>query len=291
MSAVAQVRRFNRTVTRQVGALEAHYLETPRSLAACRLLFEIGHRGAEVVHLRARLGLDSGYLSRLLRGLEREGLVATRGAERDSRVRRAVLTGRGKRELARLNRKSDAAARALLTRLAPKQQQALVEAMRTVERLVTASSVEIRQEPLSSPAARYCLEAYFAEIGGRFAAGFDPARSPTPTAAFAPPRGTFLIAWLHGDPVGCAGLRFGPGYAEVKRMWVAPEARGLGIGRRLLEQLEALTRRHRRPVLRLETNRALPEARQLYRSHGFREVPPFNDEPYAHYWFEKAMRS
>lgn len=291
MSAVAQVRRFNRTVTRQVGALETHFLATPRSLAACRLLFEIGRRGADLVHLRARLGLDSGYLSRLLRGLEREGLATTRGAERDTRVRRAVLTPAGRRELARLNRKSDAAARALLARLAPKQQQTLVDAMRTVERLVTASSVEIRQASLTSAAARYCLEAYFAEIGDRFAAGFDPARSPTPPAAFAPPKGAFLVAWLHGDPVGCAGLRLGPGYAEVKRMWVAPEARGLGIGRRLLERLEELTRRRRRPVLRLETNRALPEARQLYRSHGFREVPPFNDEPYAHYWFEKAMGS
>lgn len=291
MSAVAQVRSFNRTVTRQVGALEAHFLETPRSLAACRLLFEIGTRGQEVVHLRTRLGLDSGYLSRLLRGLEREGLVTTGGARRDSRVRRATLTPKGRRELARLNRKSDAAAKALLARLAPAQQHTLVEAMRTVERLVTASAVEIRPEPLTSAAARYCLEAYFAEIGARFAAGFDPARSPTPAAAFTPPNGCFLVAWLHGDPVGCAGLRFGPGYAEVKRMWVAPEARGLGIGRRLLERLEELTRRRRRPILRLETNRALPEAQQLYRSHGFREVPPFNDEPYAQVWFEKAMRS
>src|SRR5512135_3426773 len=106
MSAIAQVRSFNRTITRQVGALEAHFLDTPRSLAACRLLFEIGPDGQDLVHLRARLGLDSGYLSRLLRGLETEGLVRTGGSPRDARVRRASLTRQGRLELARLNRKS-----------------------------------------------------------------------------------------------------------------------------------------------------------------------------------------
>src|SRR5574338_1425757 len=99
MTAIGQVRSFNRTVTRQVGALEAHFLATPRSLAACRLLFEIGTAGQEVVHLRASLGLDSGYLSRLLRGLEKEGLVQTGGSARDSRVRRVSLTRNGRLEL------------------------------------------------------------------------------------------------------------------------------------------------------------------------------------------------
>src|SRR5512143_3506602 len=133
---ITRVRSFNRTITRQVGALEAHFLDTPRSLAACRLLFEIGLAGQDIVHLRASLGLDSGYLSRLLRGLEKEGLVHTDGAARDSRVRRASLTRKGRLELARLNRKSDAAAQALLGRLPPARQEALVEAMATVERLV-----------------------------------------------------------------------------------------------------------------------------------------------------------
>jgi DNA-binding MarR family transcriptional regulator/GNAT superfamily N-acetyltransferase len=289
MTAVAQVRSFNRTITRQVGALEAHFLDTPRSLAACRLLFEIGPDGQDLVHLRASLGLDSGYLSRLLRGLEKEGLVHTAGSARDSRVRRVALTRKGRRELGRLNRKSDRAAQALLRRVAPSRRDALVEAMATVERLVISAAVEIRSEPLTSPAARYCLDAYFAEIGRRFDAGFDPRRSPTDPAAFRPPRGHFLVAWLHGDPVGCAGLRFGPACGEVKRMWVSPQTRGLGIGGRLLDRIEELTRKRRLPILRLETNRALIEAQALYRKRGFRKVPPFNDEPYAHFWFEKPL--
>src|SRR5512140_974547 len=107
MSAIGQIRSFNRTITRQVGALEAHFLDTGRSLAACRLLFEIGPTGQDIVHLRASLGLDSGYLSRILRGLEQEGLVRTEGSARDPRVRRASLTRKGRLELARLNRKSD----------------------------------------------------------------------------------------------------------------------------------------------------------------------------------------
>lgn len=291
MSATGTIRSFNRTITRQVGALEAHFLDTPRSLAACRLLFEIGSRGQDIVHLRASLGLDSGYLSRLLRGLEKEGLVETSGSVRDSRVRRASLTGKGRLELTRLNRRSDAAAQALLHRLHPTQRDSLIEAMAMIERLIIGAAVEIRLESPTSPGAKYCLDSYFTEIGRRFEAGFDPSRSPTPVAAFRPPRGYFLVAWLYGDPVGCAGLRFGPTYAEVKRMWVAPQTRGLGIGRRLLERIEELTRRRRLPIVRLETNRALTEAQSLYRKQGFREVPAFNAEPYAHFWFEKSLRT
>lgn len=291
MSNISQVRSFNRTVTRQVGALEAHFLDTPRSLAACRLLFEIGPDGQDLVHLRARLGLDSGYLSRLLRGLEKEGLVKTRGSARDSRIRRATLTSKGRVELDRLNRKSDAAAETLLNGLRPAQRAALTEAMGTVERLIISASVEIRVEPPASPAAHYCLDSYFTEIGERFESGFDPGLSPTHAPDFQPPRGYFLIAWLYGDPVGCSGLRLGPTYGEIKRMWVAPQSRGLGIGRRLLDRLEELARQHKLSTLRLETNRVLLEAQNLYRSQGFREVPAFNDEPYAHFWFEKPLKS
>lgn len=77
--------------------------------------------------------------------------------------------------------------------------------------------------------------------------------------------------------------------AELKRMWVAPTARGLGLGRRLLAELEAHAAASRVRVLRLETNRALDEAIGLYRAAGYREVPAFNDEPYAHHWFEKTL--
>ena len=141
------------------------------------------------------------------------------------------------------------------------------------------------------PDARRCLEAYVGELGRRFDAGFDPALSISATEAeMTPPAGLFLVATADGEPVGCGGLKFhGDAPAEVKRMWVAPSARGLGVGRRLLAELEAHAAARGVRVLRLETNRALREAISLYRSAGYREVAAFNDEPYAHHWFEKSL--
>jgi ribosomal protein S18 acetylase RimI-like enzyme len=105
-----------------------------------------------------------------------------------------------------------------------------------------------------------------------------------------PPAGLFLVATLHSEAVGCGGLKFhGDAPAEVKRMWVAPAARGLGLGRRLLSELEAHAAAYRVSVLRLETNGSLAEAISLYRTSGYREVDAFNDEPYAHHWFEKIL--
>jgi GNAT superfamily N-acetyltransferase len=143
------------------------------------------------------------------------------------------------------------------------------------------------------PDARYCLRAYVAELSGRFDSGFDPARSISAADhEMTAPAGLFLVATLHAEPVGCGALKLHPGApAEIKRMWVAAEVRGLGLGRRLLAELEARAAAHGARVLRLETNRALGEAIGLYRAAGYLEVAAFNDEPYAHHWFEKALAS
>jgi DNA-binding MarR family transcriptional regulator/GNAT superfamily N-acetyltransferase len=290
MTLVAQVRSFNRAVTRRNGALEDHFLGRDRSLGASRLLFEIGKAGAEIRALRARLGLDSGYTSRLLRSLEADGLIRTGRSPRDARARYVTLTPAGRRELAVLDRLSNTAAKALLDPLPARQQQELVQAMGTVERLLAIG--EVRFEPVhpGSDVARKCLNRYFAELAERFEAGFDTARSiPTPMDEFIAPRGYFVVAMLGGNPVGCGGLRCYGNVGEIKRMWVDPSARGLGIGRRLLERLEQLGRRRGLRCLRLETNKALTEAQALYRSSGYRETARFNDEPYAHYWFEKRL--
>ena len=290
MDAVATVRSFNRTVTQHVGALDTRFLGRDRPLGASRLLFEIGREGSEVRRLRDRLGLDSGYTSRLLRRLERERLVRTGPAETDTRVRFVTLTAAGRREVALLDRRSDEAAADLLGRLAPPQREALTRAMATVERLLLASAVVIETADPASPASRYCLGQYFEELGLRFEAGFDPARSISADAEeLTPPRGWFVLAVLHGEPVSCGALKCAPSHGEIKRMWVAPAARGLGVGRRILGRLEAIAREHRVPVLRLETNQSLTEARSLYRTSGYREVPAFNAEPYAHHWFEKPL--
>jgi DNA-binding MarR family transcriptional regulator/GNAT superfamily N-acetyltransferase len=290
MDRVACVRSFNRTVTQRIGALEAGFLGRDRSLGACRVLFEVGPDGIEVRRLRARLDLDAGYASRLLRGLEAEGLIRTGRAADDARVRFVRLTPKGRRELAVLNRRSDDAAASLLDRLANGQQAELAAAMQTVERLLLAGAVRLDIVDPCSPAARFCLECYFTELAGRFEGGFDPTRSiPADADELTPPHGFFVLATLNGEPVGCGALKCFADRGEVKRMWVGPSCRGLGIGRRILERLERLARERRLPRLRLETNRALIEAQSLYRKSGYHEVPRFNDEPYAHHWFEKAL--
>jgi ribosomal protein S18 acetylase RimI-like enzyme len=290
-SMVSRVRRFNRTVTQRVGALDDEFLARDRPLGQARLLWEIGPDGAGLRSLRARLDLDSGYLSRLLRALEADGLVTVDSGGPDGRVRTARLTSSGLAERAELDRRADGAAASILRPLSGSQRDRLVSAMAEVERLLVAAAVEISVRDPADPAARACLQAYVEELGRRFDAGFDPARSlPAAGHEMTPPAGVFLVATLHSEAVGCGGLKFHDGApAEVKRMWVAPAARGLGLGRRLLTELESQAAAHRVTVLRLETNGSLAEAISLYRSSGYQEVAAFSGEPYAHHWFEKAL--
>ena len=288
--AVARVRRFNRTVTQRIGALEDAFLSRDRPLGHSRVLWEID-AGSDVRDLRARLDLDSGYLSRVLRALEDEGLVTVEPGPTDRRVRVARLTGAGVRERAELDARSDRAAAAVLAGLGGPQRQRLVTAMAEVERLLQASVVDVRPADPRDPGTRACLAAYFAELARRFPGGFDPSRSlPADDADLVPPAGVFVLARLHGAPVGCAALKLhGEEPAEVKRMWVADSVRGLGVGRRLLGAVEEHARAAGVQVLRLETNRALGAAIALYRSAGFSEVPAFNAEPFADHWFEKHL--
>src|SRR5580765_4231506 len=138
---VARVRSFNRLVTERVGALEDRYLSSDRPLGEARLLWEIGTEGSDVRALRARLGLDSGYLSRLLRSLETAGLAEVERSEHDGRVRTARLTPQGVEEREVLDRRSDELARSLLEPLSPASGERLVEAMAEVVRLLTAGLV------------------------------------------------------------------------------------------------------------------------------------------------------
>jgi DNA-binding MarR family transcriptional regulator len=273
---IERVRSFNRTVTERIGALQDAYLASARPLGADRVLWEIGD-GADLRALRARLGLDSGYLSRLIASLQREGLVATAPGE-DKRVRRVRLTEAGRAERELLDRRSDDLAAALLDPLTATQRERLVDAMGTVERLLTAGLVVIAEEDPLSPDARFCLREYYRELDARFDGGFDVGRSlPADDAVF-------LIARLRGEPVGCGAFKVAE--SSIKRMWVSPRARGLGLGRRLLRELE---RHSATGLARLETNRKLTEAIALYRAAGYVEVEPFNDETYADHWFQKRL--
>lgn len=292
-SQVAQVRRFTRTVTQRVGALSDHFLSTSRPLAVSRLLWEIGTEGGEVVMLRSRLGVDSGQMSRMLRALEADGLVIVTPSDADARVRVARLTEKGLAERAILDERSDELAASILEPLAEHQREELVGAMRTVERLIATSLVELRAVDPEEPDAQRCLRAYVAELNRRAPdRGFDPTKGSTADPyEVRPPLGAFVVAYLRGEPIGCGAVKHHPwdDVTDIKRMWIAESARGLGLGRRLLEHLEGLAREHGSTEARLETGDVLDEAIALYRSAGYREVPPFNDEPFADRWFAKPL--
>jgi GNAT superfamily N-acetyltransferase len=285
------VRSFNRTVTQRIGALSDEYLERDRPLGASRVLWEVGEREVDIRHLRVRLDLDSGYLSRLLRRLERDGLLVVEPSVSDGRVRVARLTEAGRLERQLLDRRSEELASSLLEPLTDHQGTRLVEAMQVVERLLTAGLVEVTVEDPRTPAAQFCLRSYFAELDDRFDNGFEPELSISADADdLVEPRGLLLVARLRDEPIGCGALKFhGRDPVEIKRMWVAPSARGLGLGRRLLSELERHARDRGASIAHLETNRTLTEAIALYRSAGYVEVSPFNGEPYADHWFEKAL--
>jgi DNA-binding MarR family transcriptional regulator/GNAT superfamily N-acetyltransferase len=288
---VDQARRFNRVVTERVGALNEHFLGRERPLGEARVLWEIGLNGCEVRLLRARLGLDSGYLSRLLRSLEAAGLVTVAAGPGDRRIRVARLTAAGRRERAALDKRSDELAQSLLAPLSLKQREQLVAAMGEVERLLTSASVQITTLDPEHPDSRYCLAEYVAELNRRSRRGFDPSVGATALPhEVRPPAGEFFVAYLHGEAVGCGAVKHRADRpAEIKRMWIAPSARGLGLGRRLLGRLEACAVAGGARVAHIETSAVLVEALSLYRSTGWVEVPAFNDEPFADHWLEKAL--
>jgi GNAT superfamily N-acetyltransferase len=190
-----------------------------------------------------------------------------------------------------MNRRSDRAAEGILAPLSESQRERLVGAMTEVHRLLRAAGAHIELVDPASPAARWCVGQYFAELAERFEKGFDPAQSiPADDDELRPPRGAFLVASADGQPVACGAVKtIAPGVGSLKRMWVARSVRGLGFGRRILEALEAESRQLGLTTLRLETNKSLTEAVRLYRSSGYVEVPRFNDEAYADHWFEKRL--
>lgn len=286
---VSRVRRFNRAVTSAVGALDSSFLGRGRPLGAARVLNAIGQGRSDVGEVRDYLGLDSGLMSRLLRSLEDEGLIETQAHEDDARRRVAGLTRAGKREFAAYEALSNAQAESLLARNA--QAEALLAAMDLIASALTRDRIALAEMDPRSDEARYCLREYYAELGRRFRQGFDVALSRDPDAKdMRRPRGSFIVAISDTLPIGCVGLKgTNYGYAEIKRLWVAPSARGLGLGKRLMDAAEDAAGALGIALLRLDTNSALPEAGQLYRTTGWREIPRFNDDPYPDLFFEKRL--
>ena len=289
---VEVLRRFNRCYTQRIGLLDESYLGTGRALGPSRLLFEIGADGTGVGELRRRLGLDSGYLSRLLRQLERDDLVTVVRDPADGRQRMVRLSPKGRREWRRLDERSEQVARRLVDPLSERQRVELASALTTAERLLRAATVAIDLvDPRSSP-ARSALTQYFGELDDRFRSGFDPhgGGADTDAAALRPPDGAFLVMFSDHTPIGCGGLqRIDQHTSEIKRMWIHPDWRGLGLGRRLLVRLEAVAREHRRTRIVLDTNESLLEAIAMYTETGYHAIERYNDNPYAHHWFAKDL--
>lgn len=286
---IFRVRRFNRSVTAEVGALDNSFLGRGRPLGAARVLNAIGQGRTDVSDVRAYLNLDSGLLSRLLRALEDEGLIETEAHPEDARRRVVRLTDSGRGEYRAYEALSDAQAETLLGRHA--HPEALLAAMDTVAAALGRNRIDVVEADPRGDDARHCLEAYYAELARRLSHGFDVRLSCDPEAgAMIRPRGVFLLAVSDGMPIGCVGLKGTcPAYSEIKRLWVAPSARGLGVSARLMGEVEAAARTLGVALLRLDTNSALPEALALYRRHGWTEIGRFNDDPYPDAFFEKAL--
>jgi len=289
LDAVSRVRRFNRAVTSEVGALDTSFLGRGRPLGAARVLNAIGHGRIDVAELRDYLGLDSGLMSRLLRSLEDEGLIRTMAHPDDARRRIAKLTRTGRHEFNAYEAISNSQAELLLGR--HNKPEALLAAMDIIASAFGRSRISIEESDPRGDAARYCLGEYYSELSRRFKGGFEVRLSRDPDATdMMSPRGAFFVAMSDGLPLGCVGLKgTGSELAEIKRLWVAPSARGLGVGRRLMHAAENAARNLSVRIVRLDTNSALGEALHLYRSTGWTEIDRFNDDPYPDLFFEKQL--
>ena len=287
---IARLRRFNRAVVREVGALDTSFLGRGRPLGAARVLQLVRTEGTDVATIRDRLGLDSGLTSRFLRSLEREGLIDTATDPDDRRRRVARLTAKGQAEMAAYEAIGHDRAAGLLARAGTRAAE-LVAAMDLIATLLNRDQLQIRESDPDSPAALACQRAYFDEILARVAIA-RPEYFPLPDPgadSYRPPQGRFLVAWSDDMPVGCVGLRALDGStAEVKRLWVDASARGMGLSRRLMAAIEAEARAMGYNRLRLDTNSALTEAIALYRATGWTDIPPYTTPP-ADVWMEKPL--
>ncbi|MFF6976815.1 GNAT family N-acetyltransferase [Streptomyces sp. NPDC008343] len=287
---VTALRRFNRYFTRRIGVLDDHYLGQDRPLGEARLLFEIGD-GASLRELRSRLGLDAGYLSRMAKALEAQGMVRLSAHPQDNRSRMIELTPAGRVEVTEQDRRAGVAAAGLLAGLSAPQRAELTGAMATAQRLLRLAGITVDLVDGAAPDARSCLDAYAADLDERFPEGFDKDDLVRPEEVSGD-AGAFFVAYEERRPVGCGALRrLEPGVGEIRHVWVHPDARRLGLARRLLAALEQEASARHLTAVRLDTHAALTEAQAMYRACGYTDIPAYDDNIYASHWFEKRLPS
>ena len=286
-----QLRRFNRSFTQRIGVLDDSFLGAGRPLGQARLLFEIGCGHTSLLELRRRLGLDSGYLSRLLRELEHDGLVEVLPDATDRRRRVATLTDSGRRAWSDLDERSDELAVRLIGPLTERQRGELAKALATADRLLRAAAVTFEVVDPASAEAIGAMTAYFDELDDRFVDGFDPGDTLTTDApSMRAPSGSFVVARADAEIVACGGvIRHDAATGEIKRMWVDADWRGVGLGRRTLAALEDEVARLGYEAIVLDTNAVLTEAIAMYLRAGYTATERYNDNPYAQRWFVKPV--
>ncbi|MGA2144796.1 MAG: bifunctional helix-turn-helix transcriptional regulator/GNAT family N-acetyltransferase [Bryobacteraceae bacterium] len=292
------VRRFNRFYTGQIGVLRKSYLNSDFSLAEARVIYELGSRGTAAASEIARdLGLDAGYLSRMLEGFAARGLVTRKPSAADKRQVRLKLGARGRKAFQELNRRSDRQTAELLERLPVPDRERLVESMENIESLLegkadTAPPFSIRTHQagdigwvIHRHGVLYereygwgaLFEALVAEVGARFLKTFDPERERC------------WIAERHGVPVGSIFLvKHTPRIALLRLLLVEPNARGLGVGKALVEECIAFARQAGYRKMRLWTQAELKAAQHIYSANGFKLV---EEQRHAHFGVELMGQS
>ncbi|MCM1975381.1 MULTISPECIES: bifunctional helix-turn-helix transcriptional regulator/GNAT family N-acetyltransferase [Streptomyces] len=279
---VQDVRAFNRFYTNVIGALDySRQLYAPYTLTEARVLYELAHSArTDAADLRAGLSLDSGYLSRILARFERDGLVERAPSVEDPRRRRITLTARGRETAALLGERSDQAVAGLLAGVPADQRERLGEAMRTVREILSGGRTPRPEDVLlREPEAgdlgwivRRNAALYAAEFGwnadyeglvARIVADFAEDHDPHLERVW--------IAELDGRPVGCVMCvrDEAPATARLRLLLVEPDARGLGIGDRLVSAVIGFARGVGYRDLVLWTNDVLTSARRIYQRHGF----------------------
>lgn len=282
---ISAVRRFNRFYTRRIGALQPQYLGGPYSLPQARVLYELGQRGeCTASELGADLDLDLGYLSRLLQDLKRRELVQGEAAKDDARRVRLTLTAKGRKAYQQLDARSRDEVGAMLSKLAAPEQERLVGALQAVEGVLEKKSdhkVRLRAHRpgdigwvIGAHGRIYAqeygwderFEALVAGIAADFINAFDKSRERC------------WIAEMGGEPVGCAFVvKTSRTMAKLRLLIVEPKARGLGLGRRLVEECIAFARAKGYRKLVLWTQSNLAAARHIYKAAGFKLV---NQQPH-----------
>jgi len=293
---VAGVRRFSRFYTRRIGVLEQHLLGSPFSLTEARVLYELAQREATTAAVvGALLGLDAGYLSRLLGGFERRGLITRRRATHDGRQAIVMLTAAGRQAFGRLDARSRDDVTAMLRALPARARRRVTSAMTTIERALDepAGSPQDDRPPFLLRTHRPGDMGWVVERHGRLyhrEYGWDSrfeALVARITATFIDrldrSRERCWIAERHGESVGCVFLvRRSAHTAQLRLLLVEPSARGLGLGRRLVQTCLSFARRAGYRRVMLWTNDVLEAARAVYVAEGFRLVKAYRHTSFGH---------